>query len=71
MVKNMAASPKWLFHVVTWIEDDQYTLIEQSGHWILLTAIFYCFSYNCHINDICIQFRYIIMYDVTVKWTAI
>ena len=32
MVKSRAAPPKWLFHVVTWNEKDQYTLIEQSVH---------------------------------------
>ena len=36
MVKGKVAPPKCLFHVVTQIEKDRYTLIEQSGHLALL-----------------------------------
>ena len=44
MVKNSAAPPKWLFPVVTWIEKDQYSLIEQSVHYVLLTVGIYYIS---------------------------
>ena len=36
MVKGRVAPPKCLFHVATQIEKDQYTLIEQSAHLVLL-----------------------------------
>ena len=42
-------------NVVTWIEKDRYTLIEQSVHQVLLTFG----SLAIAVNDICIQFRYI------------
>ena len=32
MVKNKAAPPKSLFHAVTWIKENRYTLIEQPVH---------------------------------------
>ena len=51
MVKIRKAPPKQLFHAVTWIEKDQYTLIEQSVQRSCSLAIVD--------NDICIQFRYI------------
>ena len=49
MVNNRAAPPKLLFYVVTWIEKDRYTLIEQSVYKVLLTiGIYYQSSYICH-----------------------
>ena len=54
MVKNGAAPPKWLFYIVTWIEKDQYTLIEQSVHWVLLTVGIDYQSIAIAGNDICI-----------------
>ena len=39
MVKGKVAPPRCLFHVATQIED-QYTLIEQSAHLILLKLAF-------------------------------
>ena len=37
MVKGGVAPPKCLFHVPTQTEKDQYTLIDQSAHLVLLT----------------------------------
>ena len=36
MVKDRVDPLKCLFHVATQIEKDRYTLIEQSGHLVLL-----------------------------------
>ena len=36
MVEGRVTPPKWLFHVATQTDEDQYTLIEQSEHLILL-----------------------------------
>ena len=35
-----AAIPKYLFHIATKTEKDQYTLIEQSEHLVLLKLVF-------------------------------
>ena len=49
-----------IFHFVTWIEKDQYTLIEQSVHNSCEQLVF-TITLAITINDICIQFRYIIL----------
>ena len=36
MAKGKVAPPKCLFHIATQTEKDQYTLIEQSAHLVLL-----------------------------------
>ena len=47
MIKARVAPLKWLFHVATQIEKDQYTLIEQSAHLILLKiGIYYITAYG-------------------------
>ena len=38
MIKGKKAPPKCLFYVTTQIEKDQYTLIEQSAHLVLVFA---------------------------------
>ena len=38
MIKGSVASPKCLLHVTTQIKKDQYTLIEQSAHVVLLKS---------------------------------
>ena len=40
MVKDRAAIPKYLFHVTTHTEKDQYTLIEQSEYLMLKIYIY-------------------------------
>ena len=36
MIKSRVAPPKCLIHIATKIEKEQYTLIEQSAHLVLL-----------------------------------
>ena len=56
MVKNRVAPPKSLFHVVTWIEKDRYTLIKQSVHQVCQQLPF-TISPVTAVNDVCIQLR--------------
>ena len=39
MVKGRVAPPKYLFHVATHTKRNQYTLIEQSAHLVLLKIV--------------------------------
>ena len=52
MVKGRVAPPKCLFYINTQIEKDQYTLIEQSAHTVLLKLAFtntiQLYSYLAH-----------------------